>query len=72
MSTHDLNFAAGLCHALILLHEGRVLAAGATASMLDPVLIRQLYDVDVDITAHPKTGHLTVIPVGRAQEPPHV
>src|SRR5687768_7040421 len=72
VSTHDLNFAAGLCRELILLHQGRVLAAGATASILDPVLIRQLYGVDVDITAHPKTGHLTVIPVARAQEPPHV
>src|SRR5687768_7558292 len=72
VSTHDLNFAAGLCHELILLHQGRVLAAGATTSMLDPVLIRQLYDVEVDITAHPRTGHLTVIPVARAQEPPHV
>jgi iron complex transport system ATP-binding protein len=72
VSTHDLNFAAGLCHELILLHQGRVLAAGPTASMLDPALVRQLYGVDVDITAHPRTGHLTVIPVARAHEPPHV
>jgi iron complex transport system ATP-binding protein len=72
VSTHDLNFAAGLCRELILLHQGRVLAAGPTASMLKPALIRQLYDVEVDITAHPRTGHLTVIPVTRAQEPPHV
>jgi iron complex transport system ATP-binding protein len=72
VSTHDLNFAAGVCRELILLHQGRVLAAGPTTSMLDPALIRQLYDVDVDITVHPRTGHLTVIPVARAQEPPHV
>ena len=72
VSTHDLNFAAGLCQELILLQKGRVLAAGRTASMLAPALIRQLYGVDVDITAHPRTGYLTVIPVARAQEPPHV
>ena len=72
VSTHDLNFAAGLCRELILLHQGHVLAAGPTASMLNPALIRQLYNVDVDITAHPRTGHLTVIPVARAHEPPHV
>ena len=40
VSTHDLNFASGLCRDLILLHQGRVLAAGATESMLEPALIR--------------------------------
>jgi iron complex transport system ATP-binding protein len=71
VSTHDLNFAAGLCRELILLHQGRVLASGPTATMLQPALIRELYGVDVDITAHPKTGHLTVIPVVRSAELPH-
>ena len=70
VSTHDLNFASGLCRDLILLHQGRVLAAGATESMLEPALIRKLYGVDVDITANSKTGHLTVIPVARAHEAP--
>ena len=70
VSTHDLNFAAGLCHELVLLHQGRVLAAGPTATMLEPALIRRLYGVDVDITANPRTGQLTVIPVGRAHESP--
>lgn len=70
VSTHDLNFAAGLCRELILLHQGRVLAAGATRSMLEPALIRKLYGVDVDITANARTGNLTVIPVARAHEAP--
>jgi iron complex transport system ATP-binding protein len=66
VSTHDLNFAAGLCRELVLLHRGRVLAAGTSEAMLEASLIRQLYDVDVDITANPRTGQLTVIPVARA------
>ena len=70
VSTHDLNFAAGLCRELILLHQGRVLAAGSAASMLEPALIRRLYGVEVDITANAKTGQLTVIPVARAPEAP--
>ena len=70
VSTHDLNFAAGLCRDLVLLHQGRVLAAGPTAAMLEPPLIRKLYGVDVDISAHPRTGQLTVIPVARAHELP--
>ena len=70
VSTHDLNFAASLCRELVLLHQGRVLATGATESMLEPLLIRKLYGVDVDITANPRTGQLTVIPVARAVESP--
>jgi len=69
VSTHDLNFAASLCRELVLLHEGRVLAAGTTEAMLEPSLIRRLYGVDVDITANPRTGQLTVIPVARAESP---
>lgn len=70
VSTHDLNFAASLCRELVLLHQGRVLAAGATATMLEPSLIRKLYGVDVDITANPRTGQLMVIPIARASESP--
>ncbi len=70
VSTHDLNFAASLCRELVLLHRGRVLAAGATEAMLDPALIGRLYGVEVDITANARTGRLTVIPVARAAEPP--
>jgi iron complex transport system ATP-binding protein len=66
VSTHDLNMAASLCRDLILLDRGQVLAAGPVDSMMSPSLIRQLYDVDVDITTHPRTGHLTVVPVARA------
>jgi len=70
VSTHDLNFAASLCLELVLLHQGRVLAAGPTELMLEPALIRQLYGVDVDISTNPRTGQLMVIPVARAHESP--
>jgi iron complex transport system ATP-binding protein len=66
ISTHDLNLAAGLCRDLVLLDRGRVLAAGPVRSMLEPALIRTLYDVDVDVSTHPRTGHLTIVPVARA------
>ena len=68
VSTHDLNFAAGLCRDLILLDRGRVLAAGPTASMLDAGLIRQLYGVEVDVATNARTGQLTVIPISRAED----
>jgi ABC-type cobalamin/Fe3+-siderophores transport system ATPase subunit len=66
VSTHDLNLAAMLCSELVLLKAGRVLATGATKDVLTAVNIRQLYGVDADVTFHPRAGHLTVVPLARA------
>ena len=65
VSTHDLNFASMLCTELVLLKAGRVLAAGATKDVLTAPNIRRLYDVDADVTFHPRAGHLTVVPLAR-------
>jgi iron complex transport system ATP-binding protein len=65
VSTHDLNLAAMLCTELVLLKAGRVLAAGATKDVLTAANIRRLYDVDADVTFHPRAGHLTVVPLAR-------
>ena len=61
----DLNLAAMLCTELVLLKSGRVLAAGATKDVLTADNIRVLYDVDADVTFHPRAGHLTVVPLAR-------
>lgn len=63
VSTHDLNFAAGLCRTLVMLKQGRVLAAGSVDEVLTPARIRELYDVEADVTRHALTGHLTVTPL---------
>jgi iron complex transport system ATP-binding protein len=66
ISTHDLNFAAGLCRTLVLLKDGQVLASGATDDVLTPDRIRSLYGVEADITRHPVTGRLMIVPLRRA------
>jgi cobalamin transport system ATP-binding protein len=66
VSTHDLNFAASLCRTLVLLKDGRVLAAGNTDDVLTSQHIRELYDVEADITRHAPTGRVVVVPVRRA------
>ena len=68
ISTHDLNLAAGLCRDLILLDRGRVLASGPTGAMLEPALIRRLYDVDVDISTNARTGQRTIVPIARSHD----
>jgi iron complex transport system ATP-binding protein len=66
LSTHDLNFAASVCHALVLLRGGRVAAAGRTDEALTPATIREVYGVEADVWRHEGAGHLTVVPVRHA------
>ena len=64
ISTHDLNFAAGLCKTLVLLKEGEILASGATGDVLTAGNIRALYGIEADVQPHAGAGHLVVVPVG--------
>jgi iron complex transport system ATP-binding protein len=66
VSTHDLNFAAGLCRTVILLREGRVLASGPTDDVLTPDAIRALYGVEAEVARHDGTGHVIVVPIRRS------
>jgi iron complex transport system ATP-binding protein len=68
ISTHDLNLAASICRELILMRDGRVLAAGPTADVLTPENVRRLYDVDADVQINAATGHMTVIPIRRLHQ----
>jgi iron complex transport system ATP-binding protein len=66
ISTHDLNFAADLCRELVLLRQGRVVAAGPTPDVLTSNHIEALYGVEADVQMHARAGHLTVVPIRRA------
>lgn len=65
LSTHDLNFAASLCHRLALLRDGRILGSGPTDEVLTRDSVRALYGVDADVGRHQRAGHLTVTPIAR-------
>jgi iron complex transport system ATP-binding protein len=65
VATHDLNFAASLCHSIVMLAEGRVVAAGPTGDTLTSMSIQALYGVVADVYPHHAAGHLTVVPLRR-------
>jgi iron complex transport system ATP-binding protein len=44
-ATHDLNLAAGYCDRVLVLHRGRIAAAGPPREALDPSTIRDVFDV---------------------------
>ena len=68
VATHDLNFAAAVCRDVLLLREGRVLAAGPTGEVLTRESVLALYDVEADVTFHQGAGHLTVVPLRRTRK----
>jgi iron complex transport system ATP-binding protein len=65
ISTHDLNLAATVCGELVMLRDGRVLAAGPIDDVLTPANVRKLYDVDVHVQVHEPSGHVVVVPLRR-------
>ena len=65
LATHDLNLAASLCERVIVMRDGRILAAGGTDEVLTDQTVRRLYDVEADVQFHPRAGHLTVVPIRR-------
>lgn len=62
---HDLNLAAAACARLVLLHEGRLIADGPPAAVVTPALLKQVYDLDAQVVAHPQTGRPVVLPAYR-------
>jgi iron complex transport system ATP-binding protein len=63
--THDLNVAAGLCHEVVLLKDGRVLAHGPTIDTITAANVRATYGVEADVHFHAEAGHLAVVPIAR-------
>jgi len=53
---HDLNLAALYCSRLVFLKNGRVAHQGLTADVFRRDILMEIYETDVDIVAHPRTG----------------
>jgi ABC-type cobalamin/Fe3+-siderophores transport system ATPase subunit len=53
---HDLNLAAQYCHRLLVLHQGRIVAEGTPAEIMDPALIGRVYGTVPAMVAHPVSG----------------
>ena len=53
---HDLNLAAQFCDELLVLREGKVAGQGKPSQILTAGHIRQVYDVEPTIVAHPDSG----------------
>ncbi|WP_218021367.1 ABC transporter ATP-binding protein [Nocardia crassostreae] len=66
MVLHDLGQAARYADHLVVLHDGRLAAAGAPAEGLDAELVRTVFGVDCRVIPDPETGTPLVVPRSRA------
>ncbi|MGO2800422.1 MAG: AAA family ATPase, partial [Corynebacterium variabile] len=66
---HDLDHAVRVADEVLLLHEGRVHAAGTPVEVFTAENISLAYGVPVDVGVDPRTGHLRIDPVGRHPYP---
>jgi iron complex transport system ATP-binding protein len=68
--THDLNLAAQYCDRLLLLHQGKLAAAGPPAEVLREDLLREVYQTEVIVDRNPVTGAPMVVVPGRMTTAP--
>ena len=63
-ASHDLNITAEYCSQLLLMQEGRVVAAGSPDEIITPENISNVYGVEVIVEGSPATGspQVTVVP----------
>lgn len=59
---HDLTLAAAYADRIVVLNHGYVAADGAPSAVLTAGLLSEVYDHDVEVLAHPRTGLPLVLP----------
>jgi iron complex transport system ATP-binding protein len=79
VALHDLNLAAAYCDGVVVLHRGRVLAAGPVALVLTPLVVEATFGLAASVVTHPATGGTQLLfhpicPINKethAQDTPH-
>ncbi|SFD70502.1 iron complex transport system ATP-binding protein [Paenibacillus catalpae] len=65
---HDLNLASLYCDQIIVLHQGGIASMGTPSDVLNASLIREVYQTEASIVAHPLTGTPQILLQPRKQE----
>jgi iron complex transport system ATP-binding protein len=60
--THDLNLAGAWSDRVLLLHEGRIAAAGPAAEVFRQELLERAIGEGIEVVAHPHTGQPLIVP----------
>ena len=58
---HDINIALRYADQLSFLKEGAIIKNGAPAKIVDAILIKEVFNVDTQVMAHPSSGKPVII-----------
>jgi iron complex transport system ATP-binding protein len=64
--SHQLSLIARFAHALVLLHEGRVAAAGTAEEVLDPGILERVYEWPLVVATDPIAHAPILVPLRRS------
>lgn len=65
MVLHDLNLAVRFSDHLVVMHQGRVVAQGDPVRVMDAKLLHDVFGLEADMVADPRTGIPMVVPRGQ-------
>jgi iron complex transport system ATP-binding protein len=61
--SHQLNLVARFADRMILLHEGRIAAAGTPAAVMRGEVLERVYDWPLVVTRDPAVGAPALVPL---------
>jgi iron complex transport system ATP-binding protein len=69
MVLHDLNLAARYSDLVVVMHEGRIVTQGSPADVFTAELLRDVFSLEAEILADPRTGLPIVVPLSSSATP---
>lgn len=64
MVLHDLNLAIRYSDQLIVMRDGRIIAKGAPAEIIDAELLREVFGLEATVLEDPMSGRPMIVPIG--------
>ncbi|TLF60296.1 ABC transporter ATP-binding protein [Nocardia cyriacigeorgica] len=64
MVLHDLNLAIRYSDQLIVMRDGRIIAKGAPADIIDAELLRDVFGLEATVLEDPMSGRPMIVPIG--------
>ena len=58
---HDLNLAAAYCDKIYMVNSGEIVSSGISKDVLTEDNIKHVFEVDCEVSIHPKTNRLNIV-----------